>query len=75
MYKIKSIFIISFFLIIGLLITFYPTLFSNFKNVQTELGDTRFNIYRLEHSYLWIKAAPLHKFLWDLPIFYPYRLK
>src|SRR3989338_5970528 len=73
MYKIKSIFIISFFLIIGLLITFYPTLFSNFKNVQTELGDTRFNIYRLEHSYLWIKAAPLHKFLWDLPIFYPYK--
>ena len=60
-----------FFLIIGTTISFYPTLFSSFRSVQAGLGDDRFNNYLLEHTYLWLKSAPLHNTLWDLPVYYP----
>jgi hypothetical protein len=57
--------------LLGLVQAFYPTFFSFFKHVQSDLGDTRFNHYILEHTYRWLLREPLHHSLWDPPFFYP----
>jgi len=72
-YKIKKLHLLYFFafLTLGTIITFYPTLFTFFRNIQSDIGDPRFCNYLLEHSFLWIKSNPLHNNYWNLPIFYP----
>ncbi len=54
-----------------MLVAHHPMLFSRLHLMQFDEGDTRFNNYLLEHSYQWLKGSPLHKDLWNLPIFYP----
>ncbi len=46
-------------------------IFSGLRLMQMDDGDTRFNNYLLEHSYLWLCSAPLHRSLWNPPFFYP----
>ncbi len=41
--------------------------------MQTDLGDTRFNNYVLEHGYRWLLGDELHKSFWDPPFFWPER--
>lgn len=59
------------FLALGLVIGHYPMLFSRFRLMEAELGDTRFINYILEHSWLWLTHAPNHRSLWDPPFFFP----
>lgn len=59
------------FLMLGIFAFFHPTILSRFALIQTDPGDTRFNNYILEHCFQWISGNPLHKKLWDCPIFYP----
>jgi len=60
-------------LAIGLLSAFYPTIFSAFRAMQTDLGDTRLNNFALEYSYRWLLGwLSFHPIsLWDQPIFFP----
>lgn len=60
------------FLIIGLIIFFYP-LFLNPDNMPGSFGDARFINYVLEHGYLWVVQSGVHTSFWDMPIFYPYK--
>jgi hypothetical protein len=61
------------FLLFGALSAFHPTLFSAFRVMQTDLGDTRLNNFALEHGYRWLLGwITLHPIsLWDQPIFFP----
>jgi hypothetical protein len=61
------------FLVIGLLVVFWPTLTSRMTMMQTDPGDTRFNNYILEHSYRWLRGDELHKNFWNPPFFWPKR--
>lgn len=40
--------------------------------VLGDLGDTRFNLYLLEHSYRWLHSSPLHRDFWSPPFFSPH---
>lgn len=55
----------------GLAGTFGPTIFSGFRRLQTDPGDTRFNHYVLEHSFRWVRGDELHRELWNPPFFAP----
>ncbi len=68
--NIKKIICIVSFLLIGLLIFFYPVII-NQGLMPGDLGDARFINYVLEHSYQFIKGNPLHQGFWDMPMFYP----
>jgi hypothetical protein len=57
--------------LVGLFQSFYPTILSGFTRLQSDLGDTRFNHYLLEHSFQWIAGSSLHSSLWDPPFFFP----
>ena len=57
--------------ILGLWLSFYPTLLSGFALVQGDLGDARFNHYVLEHGFRWISGDPRHASFWDFSFFYP----
>ncbi|MCA9072920.1 MAG: hypothetical protein KDA84_28550, partial [Planctomycetaceae bacterium] len=59
------------FLTAGVVSAFHPMLLSGFQRIQTDPGDTRFNHYVLEHSYRWVIGEPLHRELWNPPIFAP----
>ena len=59
------------FLLMGLLFTCYPTILTRFDRMVGDAGDTRLNLYFLEHSYRFLRGEPLHKSLWDSPMFYP----
>ncbi len=50
--------------------TFHPTLFSFFHQIQTNPGDTRFIGYCFEHTFQWISGAPSHAQFWSPPFFY-----
>jgi hypothetical protein len=58
-------------LALAVLVFFRPIL-SGPNDVPGDLGDSRFNIYVLEHVYRWMIGA--EKSLLSLPIFYPYPL-
>jgi hypothetical protein len=60
-----------FFLVAGILAFFHPTILSGFSLMQTDVGDTRFNNYILEHGFQWIMGNPFHKSFWDAPLFFP----
>jgi hypothetical protein len=51
----------------------HPMILSGLRRVQTDLGDTRFNNYILEHGYRWLIGAPLHADFWSPPFCYPAR--
>jgi hypothetical protein len=55
----------------GLACAFGPTIFSGFRRLQTDPGDTRFNHYVLEHSFRWVRGDELHRELWNPPFFAP----
>jgi hypothetical protein len=55
----------------GMLLAFYPVLFSGFACVSGDLGDARLLNYLLEHDYRWLLRQPLHLDLWSPPFFYP----
>jgi len=61
----------SLFAAAGMVMTFYPTLFSGFARIQNDSGDTRHLNYVLEHGYRWLARAPIDRDLWSPPIFYP----
>jgi hypothetical protein len=61
----------SLFAVAGAVMACYPTLFSGFARIQNDPWDTRLLNYVLEHDYLWLVRAPLHRDLWTAPIFYP----
>ena len=71
--KIRRRNILSYFLflLIGLFAVFHPTILSGFSMIQTDLGDTRFNNYVLEHGFQWISGNPIHQNFWSPPFFYP----
>lgn len=56
---------------LGLLEAFHPTLLSGFGRIQTDVGDTRFNNFILEHGYRWITGQTSS--FWDAPFFFPIR--
>lgn len=53
----------------GVLWCFFPFLWSGLTAYQTDLGDSRFNHFLLERSYLTLKSATI--FSWDGGFFYP----
>src|SRR5690242_4521261 len=55
----------------GMLLAFYPVLFSGFARVSGDLGDSRLLNYLLEHDYRWLLRQPAHRDLWSPPFFYP----
>jgi hypothetical protein len=51
----------------------WPMILSGLGRMQTDLGDTRFNNYVLEHSYRWFRGEPNHADFWSPPMFFPTR--
>jgi hypothetical protein len=58
---------------LGVLMAHHPMLLSGLRRMQTDMGDTRFNNYMLEHCYRWSIGAPHHDDVWSPPFFYPKR--
>lgn len=59
------------FVVLGLIIVFYPMFISPDK-MPGDLGDMRFVNYVLEHGFLWLKQNEIHNSFWNMPFFYPY---
>ena len=59
--------------LVGVFLVFSPTLLSGFRLMQTDLGDTRFLNYMLEHSFQWVTGNSLHSSFWSPPFFWPAR--
>lgn len=55
----------------GMLLAFYPVLFSGFARVSGDMGDARLLNYLLEHGYRWLLRQTPHRDLWSPPFFYP----
>lgn len=68
---IRSVILPLVFLIVGILSTFWPTISSSFRLMQTDPGDTRFNNYILEHEYQFMRGNPFHADFWSPPMFWP----
>jgi hypothetical protein len=56
---------------LGVVMTHRPMLSSGFRRIQTNLGDSRFNHYILEHGYRWLRDDPAHQEFWSPPFYYP----
>jgi len=56
---------------LGVVMAHHPMLFSGFRRIQTDLGDTRLVHYLLEHGYRWVRREPGHQEFWSPPFFYP----
>jgi hypothetical protein len=61
------------FMIVGIVMSFYPTLSSGFRQMQTDPGDTRLNHYILEHSFQVIFNPHYGGTLWSPQFFYPFK--
>ncbi|KAM3112633.1 hypothetical protein [Phormidesmis sp. 146-33] len=57
--------------LIGVVMSFYPTLFSGFSRMQTDPGDTRLVQYILEHSFQVVFNQNYAGELWSPAFFYP----
>lgn len=55
----------------GLVLAHHETVLAGFAFTQSDLGDTRFVNYLLEHSWRWLTRWPGHRDFWDAPFFYP----
>jgi hypothetical protein len=58
-------------LLYGLGFAFSPTIFSGFRQLQTDPGDTVLNHYFLEHSWRCVSKSDYVGTLWSPPFFYP----
>jgi hypothetical protein len=58
-------------LILGMGLVVYQPLGLHLTNLPGDLGDTRFNIYILEHFYHWVTGQL--KDYWNAPFFYPFQ--
>lgn len=56
--------------VLGILISFHPTLFSGFSFMQTDPGDTRFINLILEHIHICMTSFEFAR-LWNPPFFFP----
>ncbi len=57
--------------LVGVVMAHHPMLSSEFRRIQVNLGDSRFNHYMLEHGYCWLRGERGHRELWSPPFFYP----
>src|SRR5579863_1579614 len=57
--------------IVGLIFQFHPMIFSGFRSISGDPGDSRLCNYLLEHTFLWTQGQPDHAAYWNLPTFYP----
>jgi hypothetical protein len=55
----------------GMLLTFYPTIFSGFERMQPEAGDVLLNNYFFEHTYRWAFDRDYPFPFWSPGFFYP----
>lgn len=55
----------------GLFFTFQP-FWKSLDAISGDLGDARFNIMVLEHTWLWVKGVPAHHSLFNMPMYYPH---
>lgn len=55
----------------GMLLTFYPTFFSGFEQMQPDAGDVLLNNLFFEHSYRWAFDPDYPFTLWSPGYFYP----
>src|SRR5260370_254542 len=55
----------------GLLVAFYPVLFTGFARTPGDLGDARLVNFLLEHDWRWLTGRAGHRDLWSPPVFYP----
>lgn len=59
------------FCLTGLVLAHHETVLHGFAFTQSDLGDTRFNNYVLEHGWRWLTGQVGHQELWSPPFFYP----
>src|SRR6185312_4207043 len=57
----------------GLVLVFHGMILSRFALVEGDLLDSRFNLYVLEHSYLWLLRVPGQQQFWNAPFYFPAR--
>src|SRR5271156_2661000 len=57
--------------VLGIIIAHHPMILSGFRRIQTDLADSRFIHYLLEHGYRWALREPVHRDFWSPPFFYP----
>ncbi len=57
--------------VLGVVLAHHPMIFSGFRRIQADLGDSRLINYLLEHGYLWAQRDPEHLEFWSPPFFYP----
>ncbi len=57
--------------VLGVLVAYHPTIFSGFRQMQTDPGDTRLVNYLLEHGYRWATGRPGDSDFWNPKFFYP----
>ena len=55
----------------GVLMAHAPMIFSGFRRLQTDLGDSRYIHYMLEHGYRSLVGETQHRSFWNPPFFYP----
>ncbi len=55
----------------GVVMAHAPMIFSGFRRLQTDLGDSRYIHYMLEHGYRALVGEPQHRSFWNPPFFYP----
>lgn len=58
---------------VGLMLAFHAIILSRFALVEGDLLDSRFNLYLLEHSWLWVLRVPGQQQFWNAPFYYPAR--
>ena len=63
---------LGFFLVSGLFALHWPMLTTCLGRVQATEGDTRINLYALEHAYRWLIGDPIHSQLWSPPVYFPH---
>ncbi len=56
---------------LGVFIAHHPMILSGFRRIQTDLADSRFIHYLLEHGFRWALREPAHRDFWSPPFFYP----
>lgn len=59
--------------LVGIWITFYPTITSGFSRMQADPGDTRLNHYFLEHSFQVMFNRQYGGTFWSPQFFYPFK--
>ena len=66
-----SLMLYSAVLLYGLGFAFSPTIFSGFRQMQNDPGDTVLNHYFLEHTWRWVSQREYKPELWSPAFFYP----